>query len=92
MATLETERLILRPFREQDVGLMAQLFANPDFMRFSPGAYTREQTQAVLQKFISWEQAGLPSQFAVVLCENYHVLGYCGFLHQPEVPNEVEIG
>ena len=46
----------------------------------------------MLQKFLSWEQAGLPSQFAVVFRENNLVLGYCGFLHHPEVPNEVEIG
>jgi ribosomal-protein-alanine N-acetyltransferase len=92
MATLETKRLILRPFRKEDVGIMTQLFANPDFMRFSLGPYTREQTRTVLEKFLSWEQAGLPSQFAVVLRENNQVLGYCGFLHHPEVPNEVEIG
>jgi RimJ/RimL family protein N-acetyltransferase len=92
MATLETERLILRPFCEQDVDIMAQLFANPDFMRFSLGPYTRERTRAVLQKFLSWERVSLLSQFAVVLRENNQVLGYCGFLHHPEVPNEIEIG
>jgi len=37
-------------------------------------------------------EAGLPSQFAVVLHENNDVLGYCGFLHHSEVPEEVEIG
>src|SRR5438876_10122090 len=66
--------------------------ANRDFMRFSLGPYTREQTQGVLAKFLSWEKAGLPSPFAVVLRENSEVLGYCGFLHHPEVPGEVEIG
>jgi ribosomal-protein-alanine N-acetyltransferase len=89
---LETPRLILRPFREEDIGRLAELMANRDFMRFSLGPYTREQTQTVLQKFLSWNQAGLPSQFAVVLQENDDVLGYCGFLHHPEVPEEVEIG
>jgi ribosomal-protein-alanine N-acetyltransferase len=89
---LETPRLILRPFREEDIGRLAELMANRDFMRFSLGPYTREQTQTVLQEFLSWNQAGLPSQFAVVLQENDDVLGYCGFLHHPEVPEEVEIG
>jgi ribosomal-protein-alanine N-acetyltransferase len=89
---LQTPRLILRSFCEEDLNAMAELFANPDFMRFSLGSYTREQTRAVLQKFLSWEETGLPSQFAVVLRENNQVLGYCGFLHHPEVPNEVEIG
>ena len=73
---LETERLILRSFLEEDVDVMAKLFANPDFMRFSLGPYTREQTRGVLDKFLSWEKAGLPSPFAVVLRENTEVLGY----------------
>jgi RimJ/RimL family protein N-acetyltransferase len=31
---IETQRLILRPFREEDLDLLAELMANPDFMRF----------------------------------------------------------
>ena len=89
---LQTPRLILRPFREGDIDRLAELMANPDFMRFSLGPYTRERTQGVLDKFLSWEKAGLPSPFAVVLRGNTEVLGYCGFLHHPEVPEEVEIG
>jgi ribosomal-protein-alanine N-acetyltransferase len=89
---LETARLILREFQDEDIGRLAELMANRDFMRFSLGPYTREQTQTVLQKFLSWNQAGLPSQFAVVIRENKNLLGYCGFLHHPEVPEEVEIG
>jgi len=89
---LETSRLILRPFRQEDIGRLAELMANRDFMRFSLGPFTREKTQGVLQKFLSWGQAGLPSQFAVVLRENNNVLGYCGFMHHPELPKEVEIG
>src|SRR5437588_3099887 len=89
---LQTSRLILRPFQDEDIGRLTELMASRDFMRFSLGPYTREQTQAVLQKFLTWNQTGLPSQFAVVLRENTEVLGYCGFLHHPEVPGEVEIG
>lgn len=89
---LKTSRLILRPFQDEDIGRLAELMANRDFMRFSLGPYTREQTNAVLQKFLSWNKAGLPSPFAVVLRENNDFLGYCGFLHHAEVPEEVEIG
>jgi ribosomal-protein-alanine N-acetyltransferase len=89
---LETPRLILRPFREEDIDRLVELMANRDFMRFSFGPFTREQTQTLLHKFLTWDQAGLPSQFAVVLHENNDVLGYCGFLHHFEVPEEVEIG
>jgi ribosomal-protein-alanine N-acetyltransferase len=89
---LETPRLILRPFRDEDIGRLAELMANRDFMRFSLGPYSRKQTRTVLQKFLSWNKAGLPAPFAVVLRENDHVLGYCGFLHHSELPGDVEIG
>jgi ribosomal-protein-alanine N-acetyltransferase len=89
----ETKRLILRSFREEDVDAMAQLFANPDFMRFSLGAFIeRKQTVAFIEKVMGWERAGMPSQFAVVSRGEHAVLGYCGFFHHPEVPGEVEIG
>jgi hypothetical protein len=65
---LETERLILRSFREEDVDAMARLFANPDFMRFSLGVFTEhKQTVAFIEKVTGWDRADIPSQFAVVL-------------------------
>lgn len=93
MSVLETSRLILRPFRENDVDLLAELFANPDFMRFSLGPYTREQTAAFLNKIIGWERVGRPSLFAVELKSKPELLGYCGFFHHPEHGIEdVEVG
>ena len=93
MPAVETKRLILRPFREDDVDAMAQLFANPDFMRFSLGVYTeRQQTMAFLEKVIGWDRANMPSQFAVVPRSGNAVIGYCGFFHHAEIPGETEIG
>jgi [ribosomal protein S5]-alanine N-acetyltransferase len=90
---LETPRLILRPFREEDIGRFAELMADPDFTRFSLGPYTYEQTQGVLQKFLSWNQADLPSQFAVIFRANNDLIGYCGFLHHKvDGKDEIEIG
>ena len=90
---LETARLILREFQDEDIGRLAELMANRDFMRFSLGPYTREQTQTVLQKFLSWNQAGLPSQFAVIFRSNKELIGYCGFLHWLlDDVDEIEIG
>jgi RimJ/RimL family protein N-acetyltransferase len=75
------------------MGRLAELMANRDFMRFSLGPYTHEQTQSMLQKFLSWNQAGLPSQFAVVFRGNNLLIGYCGFLHwRLDGADEIEIG
>jgi len=90
---LETERLILRSFREEDVDVMAQLFANPDFMRFSLGVFTeRKQTVAFIEKVMGWDRDGIPSQFAVIPRGQDAIVGYCGFFQHAEVPGEIEIG
>ena len=90
---LQTARLILRSFRREDVDAMAQLFSNPDFMRFSLGAFTeRKKTVDFIEKVMGWDLAGMPSQFAVASRGEHAVIGYCGFHHHPEVPGEVEIG
>ena len=93
MTVLETSRLTLRPFRENDVDLLSQLMANQHFMRFSLGVYTREQTLGFLEKVLAWQNANEPSLFATVLRSNGMVLGYCGFYHQYiDDVDEIEIG
>ena len=82
MAILEASRVILRPFRAEDVDLLSELMADQDFMRFSLGVYTREQTLGFLEKVLTWEREGLPSQFAVEIKSEGTLLGYCGFFHQ----------
>ena len=90
---LETSRLILRPFQDEDIGRLAELMANPRFHALFARPYTREQTQTVLQKFLSWNQAGLPSQFAVIFRGDNYLIGYCGFLHwHLDGVDEIEIG
>jgi ribosomal-protein-alanine N-acetyltransferase len=90
---LETPRLSLRPFNENDLDRMAELFANPDFMRFSLGVFSRDQTVAFLEKSLSWDRADLPSQFAMIVRSNGALIGYCGFFHQEvDEIKEIEIG
>ena len=90
---LETSRLILRPFREEDIDFVAPLMANTDFMRFSLGVFAREQTVAFLDKLIDWVRRGLPSQFAFIHRNDNRLIGYCGFFHQQvDEMDEIEIG
>jgi RimJ/RimL family protein N-acetyltransferase len=85
--TLQTPRLILRSFREEDVDAMAQLFANPDFMRFSLGVFTeRKQTIAFIEKVMGWNRAVMPRGEDAII-------GYCGFFYHPEHGIEdIEVG
>jgi [ribosomal protein S5]-alanine N-acetyltransferase len=92
-STLHTARLLLRLFTRADLDEMSALMANPDFMRFSTGPYSRGQTAAFLDKIIGWGEAGLPSQFAVSMPPSPDVLGYCGFFHHAvDGIQEIEIG
>jgi ribosomal-protein-alanine N-acetyltransferase len=79
---LETPRLLLRPFAESDFDDLAALMANADFMRFSLGVFSREQTAGFLEKVRGRDRQRLPSQFALILRSNQKLIGYCGFFLQ----------
>jgi RimJ/RimL family protein N-acetyltransferase len=43
---IETERLRLRPYRQDDLDDLAEMFADPVHMAWYPSPFTREQSQA----------------------------------------------
>jgi ribosomal-protein-alanine N-acetyltransferase len=93
MPTIETTRLRLRSFDDDDLDRMAELMADEGFMRFSLGVFSREQTAGFLKKVRTRDRTGLPSQFAVVLRENGRLIGYCGFFLQVvDEEEELEVG
>jgi hypothetical protein len=59
----------LRPLSGDDLDDLSALMANADFMRFSLGVFSREETATFLEKVRSRNRAGLPTQFAVILRE-----------------------
>lgn len=93
-AIIETPRLLLRHFVEADLDEMVALMANPDFMRFSTGVFTREKTTDFLfDRVIAPARAGQPSLFALILREEHRLIGYCGFYRQiVDEMEEIEIG
>ena len=82
MTALQTARLNLRPFSEDDLVDLSALMANADFMRFSLGVFSREQTAEFLEKVRERDRAGLPSQFALILRPAKILIGFCGFFLQ----------
>jgi [ribosomal protein S5]-alanine N-acetyltransferase len=88
MIALETPRLLLRSFTGNDLNEMATLMANKDFMRFSLGVFSREQTAGFLEKVQARDREGLPSQFGVIFQADQRLIGYCGFF--PQVVDEIE--
>jgi ribosomal-protein-alanine N-acetyltransferase len=82
MTALRTTRLNLRPFDGGDLDDLSALMANADFMRFSLGVFSREQTARFLDKVRERDREGLPSQFALILRSDQKLIGYCGFFLQ----------
>jgi [ribosomal protein S5]-alanine N-acetyltransferase len=93
-AITETPRLILRHFVAEDLDELAALMANADFMRFSSGVFTREETASFLfDRVIAPARTGLPSQFALISREENRLIGFCGFFRQVvDNVKEIEIG
>jgi ribosomal-protein-alanine N-acetyltransferase len=93
MTALKTSRLNLRPFSEGDLDDLSALMANSDFMRFSLGLFSREQTTGFLEKARGRDREGLPSQFALIFRPDQKLIGYCGFFLQTvDDVEELEIG
>ena len=90
---LTTARLILRPFRSDDLDLFVDFFQNEGFIRFSTGKFTRERVAEFVDKVMVWNRENLPSQFVVMVRESETPIGYCGFFHQlVEDQAEIELG
>ncbi|MEU8817983.1 GNAT family N-acetyltransferase [Actinoplanes sp. NPDC048796] len=97
MVTLETERLVLREWRDDDLDALAAMNADPEVMRYilDGSVLDREQSAARLRRIREvWERHGF-GLFAVEGRADGVLLGWAGlsvpdFL--PEVMPAVEIG
>lgn len=81
---LETNRLIIRDFSQQDLEPLAQLFAHPEVMRFSrAGPLSLQQTQELLEHRIlgHYAQHGF-GLWALIHKENHQFIGVAGFSFQ----------
>jgi len=96
--TIETERLILRPYRRDDFVAYAALFADPEVTRFVGGIpFSREQAWTrFLRQIGMWHYFGF-GFFALQDRENGQFIGEAGFhdLHRgisPSVEGTMETG
>lgn len=90
----ETQRLLLRKFKDQDLEAVLEIRGDPEVMHFSVRG---PETASEAQKFIDsskrrYRQDGV-AQWAVVLKQTGHVIGECGICVQTiEGQKEYEIG
>jgi RimJ/RimL family protein N-acetyltransferase len=78
---LETERLILRDFVEEDWLAVFNYQTNPLYLRFNKWT---DRTPEAVREFVSWfmnhqiQEPRIKFQMAVVLKSNNQLLGNCG--------------
>jgi RimJ/RimL family protein N-acetyltransferase len=78
---LETERLLLRPPHRDDLDAYAELFADPEVVRYTGGVTkSRGESELAIERMVRhWDDQGV-GLFTVVRKEDEHILGRVGFL------------
>lgn len=80
MRVLETERLFLRTFQEEDVEPLVAINQDSKVMRFFPSEPTREETIALIDKIISHQDEKNFSLYAVEIKKTGEMIGFVGLL------------
>tara|TARA_R110001583_G_scaffold51161_8_gene159762 strand:- start:13407 stop:13910 length:504 start_codon:yes stop_codon:yes gene_type:complete len=91
---ITTERLIVRPFEDNDFEALHQLLSDPDVMRFSlNGPYCKEKSADFMKMCMHKSANNQPSLFAIVDKKSKKFIGSCGFYPQKILgQQELELG
>ena len=89
---LETPRLLLREFQEEDAPFFYELNEDPEVVRYTgdPPFDSVESARFFLRSYDQYEKYGY-GRWAVLLKPNNEWIGWCGLKHQPEL-GETDIG
>src|SRR5690554_4100352 len=90
---LETERLYLREYVEEDFAPLHDIFSDAETMSFYPSSFTVDQTKSWMARNLERYQNDGYGLWAVCLKDNDLVIGDCGLVTQIiNGHKEVEIG
>ena len=92
---LETPRLILREYTEDDAPAVLAYQSDPRYLRYYPWEdRTPEDVHRFVQTFIDWQSESPRRRFqlAVLLRENGALIGSCGVRCKPDDDTEADIG
>jgi RimJ/RimL family protein N-acetyltransferase len=89
---METERLLLRRWREGDAEPFAAINADPLVTRYVGGPMTREASDALLARSVAFWDAHGYGRAAVEDRATRELLGFCGLGAHPATAGETEIG
>jgi len=86
----ETDRLILRTLREDDIDHLMSIWGNEEVMQYSGGAGTKEMEIKSLRFYMNLFAEKRYSPFAVILKHEHLFVGFCGF-NPPHQNGPVEL-
>jgi ribosomal-protein-alanine N-acetyltransferase len=82
ITALETPRLVLRPFREDDLDDLFAILGDAETMRFYPRPYTRDEVATWIERNVArFEDSGW-GLWAILAKEGGEFLGDCGVTDQ----------
>jgi RimJ/RimL family protein N-acetyltransferase len=88
-----TERLVLRPFREEDLEPWAALNTDPEVMKYLGGVpLSREESDRIASGVNARYAADGHGFLAIERRTDGAFLGACGLQHEPWYPDDMEIG
>jgi RimJ/RimL family protein N-acetyltransferase len=92
---LETARLLLRPWRQEDLDPYARICADPEVTRYVSGPLSRQESEEQVSRFVRhWEERGF-GLWAVEYRASGAFIGFIGLLHQHDWPigeDKTEVG
>ncbi len=95
MTEIETDRLLLRRWRDEDLGSYARICADPEVMRHLPATLSREESAEQMAWFVRhWEERGF-GLWAVEERASGEFIGFVGLVHHddwPEGEHKTEVG
>jgi RimJ/RimL family protein N-acetyltransferase len=84
-AEITTERLLLRQWRDEDAGLLQEIYLQPEYLETMP-PMTLEQTRAQVERFrCGWAEDGY-SQWAACESASGRLIGRIGLLRHHDWP------
>ncbi|HAT9718708.1 TPA: GNAT family N-acetyltransferase [Legionella pneumophila subsp. pneumophila] len=78
MRILETERIFLRTFQEEDVESLIAINQDPKVMQFFPSIPTREETIAFIDRIISHQEEKNFSLYVAEIKKTGEMIGFVG--------------
>lgn len=77
---LETERLILRPWRDSDLEPFSRITADPEVMRYFPKTLTLDETRETIERLKAQQRDNGFTFFATDLKSSGELIGFIGLI------------